>query len=62
VPGTVAEWDLALQRYGNWSLRRVMQPAIRVAREGSSSIRRFSRKPNRTSTSSTTSRRLRPSL
>ena len=34
VPGTVAGWQRALRSYGSWSLRRVLRPAIRVAREG----------------------------
>jgi gamma-glutamyltranspeptidase/glutathione hydrolase len=34
VPGTVAGWDVALRRYGSWPLRRVLKPAIRVARRG----------------------------
>jgi gamma-glutamyltranspeptidase/glutathione hydrolase len=34
VPGTVAGWDRALRSYGSWSLRRALQPAIAVAREG----------------------------
>src|SRR5919107_2893105 len=32
VPGTVAGWDRALRRYGTWSLPRVLQPGIEVAR------------------------------
>jgi len=34
VPGTVAGWDLALRRYGTWSLGETLQPGIRVARDG----------------------------
>jgi gamma-glutamyltranspeptidase / glutathione hydrolase len=34
VPGTVAQWDEALDRYGSRSLRKLMQPAIDVARRG----------------------------
>ena len=34
VPGTVAGWDKALRRYGSWSLGKVLQPAIDVARRG----------------------------
>ncbi len=34
VPGTVATWDEALDRYGTMSLRRVLQPGIDVARRG----------------------------
>ena len=34
VPGTPATWQLALRRYGTWSLRRALRPGIRVAREG----------------------------
>jgi gamma-glutamyltranspeptidase/glutathione hydrolase len=34
APGTVAGWDEALRRYGRWRMRRVLRPAIRVAREG----------------------------
>jgi gamma-glutamyltranspeptidase/glutathione hydrolase len=34
VPGTVATWDEALKRYGTSSLRRALQPGIRVARDG----------------------------
>ncbi len=34
VPGTVATWDEALDRYGTMSLRRALQPGIEVARRG----------------------------
>jgi gamma-glutamyltranspeptidase / glutathione hydrolase len=34
VPGTVAGWDEALDRYGTMSLRRLLRPAIRAARDG----------------------------
>ena len=34
VPGTVRGWEEALRRYGTLSLGRVLQPAIRVARQG----------------------------
>ena len=34
MPGTVAQWDEALDRYGSKSLRRLLQPAIHVARRG----------------------------
>ncbi len=34
VPGTVAQWELALDRYGSKSLRKLLQPAIDVARRG----------------------------
>jgi len=34
VPGTVAGWDNALDEYGTWSLKRTLEPAIDVAREG----------------------------
>ena len=34
VPGTVRQWDQALDRYGTKSLRKLLQPAIDVAREG----------------------------
>ena len=34
VPGTVAQWDEALDRYGSKSLSRLLQPAIEVARRG----------------------------
>ena len=34
MPGTVAGWDEALERYGTFSLRRALRPAIEVAREG----------------------------
>jgi gamma-glutamyltranspeptidase/glutathione hydrolase len=34
VPGTVAQWELALDRYGTKSLRKVLQPGIDVARRG----------------------------
>ena len=34
VPGTPANWDLALRRYGTWSLARALRPGIRVARDG----------------------------
>ena len=34
VPGTVAQWDEALRRYGRFSLRRALRPGIQVARRG----------------------------
>jgi gamma-glutamyltranspeptidase / glutathione hydrolase len=34
VPGTVAGWEHALRRYGTWSLRHALEPAIDVARQG----------------------------
>jgi gamma-glutamyltranspeptidase / glutathione hydrolase len=34
VPGTVAGWRKAMRRFGTWRMRRVLRPAIRVAREG----------------------------
>jgi len=34
VPGTLAGLQLALDRYGTWPLRKVMQSAIRLARDG----------------------------
>src|SRR5215213_9181143 len=34
VPGTVAGWEKALRRYGTLSLRKVLRPAIDVARRG----------------------------
>jgi gamma-glutamyltranspeptidase / glutathione hydrolase len=34
VPGTVAGWADALSRHGTMSLREVLQPAIRIARDG----------------------------
>jgi gamma-glutamyltranspeptidase / glutathione hydrolase len=34
VPGTVAGWNDALRKYGSWSMKRVLAPAIDVAREG----------------------------
>jgi gamma-glutamyltranspeptidase/glutathione hydrolase len=34
VPGTVNGWQKALRRHGRWSMRRVLRPAIRVARTG----------------------------
>jgi gamma-glutamyltranspeptidase/glutathione hydrolase len=34
VPGTVAGWDQALDRYGSFSLARALRPATDVAREG----------------------------
>jgi len=34
IPGTVATWRAALQRYGTWSLGRALQPGIRVASHG----------------------------
>jgi len=34
VPGTVAGWARALDRYGTISLREALQPAIRLARDG----------------------------
>jgi gamma-glutamyltranspeptidase / glutathione hydrolase len=34
VPGTVAGWEEALDRYGTRSLRELLRPGIRAAREG----------------------------
>jgi gamma-glutamyltranspeptidase/glutathione hydrolase len=34
VPGTVAQWELALDRYGSKSLRKLLEPGIQVARRG----------------------------
>ena len=34
VPGTVRGWEEALRRYGTMSLRKLLQPAIEVARKG----------------------------
>ncbi|GAA3125132.1 gamma-glutamyltransferase [Planomonospora alba] len=34
VPGSVAQWELALRRFGTLSLRQALQPAIEVARRG----------------------------
>ena len=34
VPGTVAGWERALDRYGRLPLRRVLRPGIRTARDG----------------------------
>ncbi|TDD34120.1 gamma-glutamyltransferase [Nonomuraea terrae] len=34
VPGTVANWDVALSRFGTLSLRQALQPAIEVASRG----------------------------
>jgi gamma-glutamyltranspeptidase/glutathione hydrolase len=34
VPGTVAGWERALRRYGTWGFKRVLAPAIDVARDG----------------------------
>ena len=34
IPGTPATWDLALRRYGTWSLGRALRPGIRRARDG----------------------------
>ncbi|MQA74151.1 MAG: gamma-glutamyltransferase [Solirubrobacterales bacterium] len=34
VPGTVATWDEALDRYGTDSLRRALKPGAKVARKG----------------------------
>ena len=34
VPGTVAGWDWALERYGTISLAEALEPAIRIARDG----------------------------
>jgi gamma-glutamyltranspeptidase/glutathione hydrolase len=34
IPGTVATWQLALRRYGTWSLATALQPGIRVATDG----------------------------
>jgi gamma-glutamyltranspeptidase/glutathione hydrolase len=34
VPGTVAQWDEALDRFGTMSLRKTLQPGIVVARRG----------------------------
>jgi gamma-glutamyltranspeptidase/glutathione hydrolase len=34
VPGTVRAWQKALDEYGTWPLRRVLQPGIRAAQRG----------------------------
>jgi gamma-glutamyltranspeptidase / glutathione hydrolase len=34
IPGTPATWQLALKRYGTWSLDRALRPGTRVARDG----------------------------
>ncbi|WP_242614661.1 gamma-glutamyltransferase [Actinomadura roseirufa] len=34
VPGTLAQWDLALRRFGTRDLRTLLRPAIRVAERG----------------------------
>ena len=34
VPGTVRGWEKALRRYGTMSLRKLLRPAIEVARKG----------------------------
>ena len=34
IPGTVATWDEALDRYGTRSMRKALNPGIRVARRG----------------------------
>ncbi|MGI5283675.1 gamma-glutamyltransferase [Nonomuraea polychroma] len=34
VPGTVANWDVALRRFGTLSLKQALQPAIEVASKG----------------------------
>jgi gamma-glutamyltranspeptidase/glutathione hydrolase len=34
VPGTVAQWDEALDRFGRHSLRRALEPGIEAARRG----------------------------
>nr|WP_189180095.1 gamma-glutamyltransferase [Microbispora rosea] len=34
VPGSVAQWDMALRRYGTMSLREVLRPAIEIAEKG----------------------------
>jgi gamma-glutamyltranspeptidase/glutathione hydrolase len=34
IPGTPATWDVALRRYGTWSLGRALQSGIRVAGDG----------------------------
>jgi gamma-glutamyltranspeptidase / glutathione hydrolase len=34
IPGTPATWDLALRRYGTWSLGRALQSGIGVAADG----------------------------
>ena len=34
MPGTVATWDAALDRYGTTSLRNALEPGIKVAKQG----------------------------
>jgi gamma-glutamyltranspeptidase / glutathione hydrolase len=34
VPGTVAGWQQALERYGSWSLGRTLKPGAQIARRG----------------------------
>ena len=56
VPGTVATWEYALERYGTKSLEKTLESGIDVARRGFRSTRRSSTRRRRTSTTSTTSR------
>ncbi|MCX7973903.1 MAG: gamma-glutamyltransferase [Candidatus Aminicenantes bacterium] len=42
VPGALAGWDLALQRYGTKKLAEVLQPAIEIAEHGFSVSKTFS--------------------
>ncbi|MGI5160720.1 gamma-glutamyltransferase [Microbispora sp. CA-102843] len=34
VPGSVAQWDMALRRYGTMPLRQALRPAIEIAEKG----------------------------
>ncbi|MFC2163416.1 gamma-glutamyltransferase [Acidobacteriota bacterium] len=43
VPGALAGWDLALSKYGTKSLSEVMQSGIRIAEEGFTASRTFSK-------------------
>src|SRR4051794_41591208 len=55
IPGTLATWQMALQRYGSWSLARALQPGISEASNGFRVDQTFVARRPRTSTGSTTS-------
>src|SRR4051794_8119591 len=42
VPGAFGAWTVLLQRWGTWSLRRVLEPALALARDGAPVLPRVS--------------------
>jgi len=42
VPGAFGAWTVLLQQWGTWTLRRVLEPAISLARDGAPALPRVS--------------------